>query len=275
MGFPVYAVDSDVEREPREADHFVSPITVSTQPRTADDKGDVVSGCLRVNNGKNLERREEAENVDQIRADSRLGSQDPAETPRGNVQDCIVPQGEHPNGATNVLEPNMQHGEGVRQSLVATRPADVSGRVENLKPIKSPGPYLDLLTSDARRVESEARSKLQAEAEGDEGYNEVIDTPDTATDSNGLPRSTLFPPLGRMLSLLDGVGPPRSVGVFGKAITRRPRRPIGGRRSSKLIQTQPPVEVESEWHSEGTSNVNARPGAGASKSDDLSFFVGV
>jgi len=77
------------------------------------------------------------------------------------------------------------------------------------------------------------------------------------------------------LSLLDEAGPPRSVGGFGRAITRRPRRPAGGSRFGKLIQTQPPAEVESGWQSEGTSNVNVRSGAGASKSDDLSFFAGL
>lgn len=275
LGYPVSTVDSDVEREPEEADGFVSPITVSTQPRTADDKGDEVSGGLKVNDGKNLERWEEADNVDQIRADALLGSQDPAETPRRNVRDCIEPQGAYPSGTTSAWESDMRHGEGVRRSPATNQPTNVPERVEDSKPMESPKSHLDLRTNNARGVESEARSKLQAEAEGDEEGNEAIDTPKAAADSNGPPRPTLFPPLGKMLSFLDEVRPPHSVGVFGGAVTRRPRRPIGRSRSSKLIQTQPSAEVENEWQSEGTSNVNSRTGTRASNSDDLSFFAGL
>jgi len=70
---------------------FVPPITVSTQPRTFDDSGNVASGGLRLKDVKNLEGLEEAENVDQhqSQAGSRFGSQDPAETAVGNVQDSI------------------------------------------------------------------------------------------------------------------------------------------------------------------------------------------
>jgi len=78
-----------------------------------------------------------------------------------------------------------------------------------------------------------------------------------------------------MLSLLDEAGPSRSLGGFGRTITRRPRRPIARRGFGKLFQTQSPAEVESGWQSEGTSNVNARPEAGVSKSDDLSYFAGL
>jgi len=128
----------------------------------------------------------------------------------------------------------------------------------------------DRLTVNARRVEVEARSKLQAEVEGDEE-----DTPSGMSNPSGPPHSTSLPPLGRMLSLLDETGPSRSLGGFGRTITRRSRRPVAGRRSVKLFQTQPPAEVESGWQSEGTSNVNARSGAGVSKSDDLSYFAGL
>ena len=272
-GRRVSAVDSDMEHELGEKDAFVPPITVSTQPKTTN--GDLVSGGLRVNNGKNLERREEAENVDhhQSGADSPLGSQDPAETPGGNVQDCIEPQGVRPNSTTDVWESELQHAEGGRQSPVASQPTNVPERAENSKPIESPNSYFNLLTNNRHRFESEARNKLQAEVEGDEEGDEVVGAPKAISDSNGPPHSTLVPPLGRMLSLLDEAGPPRSVGGLGRAITRRPRRPIGGNRFSKRFQTQPPAEVESGWQSEGTSNVNARPGA--SKSDDLSFFAGL
>jgi len=266
----VSAVDRDVEREPGEVDAFVPPITVSTQSKTIDANGDVASGSLRVNDGKSLERGE-AENVDQHQfgVDSPLGSQDPAETPRGNAQDCIEHQGAHP---MIILEPDMQHGESVRQPPAASQPAEVPERVENTKPMKSPQLFSDRLTIDARRVNSGPRSRLQAEVEGDEEDNEVIDVPRDVSDSNGPP---LFHPLGRMLSLLDEAGPPRSAGGLGRTLTRRPRRPIGRRRSSKLIQTQPPAEVESGWQSEGTSNVNPRSGTRITKSDDLSFFAGL
>jgi len=273
LGYRVSAVDSDVEDEPGKRDAFVPPITVSTQPKTIDDNVDVVSGGLEVNDGKRLERREEAENVDQyqFRANSSLGSQDPAETSRGNVQDYIEPQGAHPNGTTNVSESDMLHGVGIRQSPTASQPAHVPEKVETLKPMKSPKPCFDRPS----RAESEARSKLQSEVEGDEEDHEAVDASKAMTNPNEPPHSTLFPPLGRMLSLLDEAGPPRSVGGFGRAITRRPRRPTGGHKFSKLIQTQPLAEVESGWQSEVTSNVNARSGAGASKSDDLGFFAGV
>lgn len=273
LGYPVSTVDSDVERKAQEADAFISPITVSTQPKTADDKGDVVSGGLKVNDGKNLERWE-ADNVDQIRVDASLGSQGPAETPRGNVRDCIEPQGVCPRRTTSAWESDARHGEGVRKSPATNQHSNVLESVEDSKRMASPKSLLDLRTNNARGIESEARSKLQAEVEGDED-NEAIDTPKAAVDSNGPPRPTLFPPLGKMLSLLDEVGPPHSVGVFGGAVTRRPRRPMGRSRSSKLIQTQPSAEVENEWQSEGTSNVNGRTGARASKSDDLSFFAGL
>lgn len=274
LGYRVPAADCDVEHEHGKGDGLIPPITVSTQLRTADDNGDVVSGGERVNDGKELERWEEAGNMDQhqSRVDSPLNSQDPAETPRGNVQDGVEPQGvPRPNGTTNVLESDMLHGVDVRQPPAAGRPVCIPENVENSKSMKSPKPRSDRLS----RAESEARSKLQAEVEGDEEGHEAVGASKAITDPNGPPRSTLFPPLGRMLSLLDEVGPPRSVGGFGKVITRRSRRPIGGSKFSKLIQTQPPAEVESGWQSEGTSNVNARSGAGASKSDDLSFFAGL
>jgi hypothetical protein len=134
----------------------------------------------------------------------------------------------------------------------------------------------DRLAVDARRVESGARSQLQAEVEGDEEDAELVDTSKGVTNSNGPPHSTSFPPLGRMLSLLDEAGPSRSLGGFGRTITIRSRRPISGRRFSKGFQTQPVAEVERGWQSEGTSsNVNARSGAGASKSDDLTYFAGL
>jgi len=62
---------------------------------------------------------------------------------------------------------------------------------------------------------------------------------------------------------------------FDRVITRRPRRSNGGGRFRRPFQTEPPAEVENWWQSEGTSNLNARPGAGASKSDDLDFFAGL
>jgi len=274
LGYRVSAADSDVEHEHGKGDGFVPPITVSTQPKPADDNGDAVSGGERVNDGKELERWEEAGSMDQhqSRVGSPLNSQDPAETPRGNVQVGVEPQGvPYPNGTTSVSESDMLHGVDIRQSPTVGRPAYVPEEADNSKSIKSPKPRSDRPS----QAESEARSKLQAEVEGDEEGHEAIGASRAMTDSNGPPRSTLFPPLGRMLSLLDEVGPPRSVGGFGKAITRRPRRPNGGSRFSKLFQTQPPAEVESGWQSEGTSNVKARSGAGASKSDDLNFFAGL
>ncbi|KAF9647856.1 hypothetical protein BDM02DRAFT_2481420 [Thelephora ganbajun] len=277
LGYRVSAVGSDMEREPGEADDLIPPITVSTQPKTTDNNGDVVPGGLRLNDGNKLKGREEAENVDQhqLGTDSPFGSQDSAETPRGNVQDCIESEGVHPDSIINVWEPGIQQGNGVRQSPAAGQPADVPGRVENSKPMESPQSPFDRLTRNVHRVESEARSRLQAEVEGDEEDMEVIGAPKEVTNSNRPPHCMPFPPLGRMLSLLDEVGPSRSVGGFGKAITRRPRRPIGGSKSSKLFQTQPPAEVENGWQSEGASNINARSRASASKSDDLSFFAGL
>jgi hypothetical protein len=276
LGYRTSAVDSDVERDPGGTDAFVPPITVSTQPRTSDDNGNVVSGGLKLNDVKNLKGLEGAENVDQnqTEADSRFGSQDPDETPVGNVQDCIGPQEAHPNNTKNVWEPDMQQGNGVRQFPAVIQPADHPDRVENPKRVEPLMSSFDRLTVNTRRVEPEARSKLQSEVEGDEEDTEVIGTPKEAIISNGPPRFTTSPPLGRILSLLDEVGPSRSLGGFGRAITRRPRRPIAGRRFSKLFQTQPPAEVESGWQSEGTSNVNARTEAGV-KSDDLSYFAGL
>ena len=277
LGYRAPVVDSDVEGEHGVADALGPPITVSTQPRTADDNGNVVSGGLRLNNGKNLKGREEAENVDQHQfgAGPPLGSQDSAETPRGNVQDCIELQGVRPHSIANVCESDTRQMDGVRHSSAASQPADFPDRVENPKPMEPLKSSFDFLINNAHRVESEARIKLQAEVEGDEEDNEVVGASKEVTDSNGPPHSTSFPPLGRMLSLLDETEPPRWVGGFGRAVTRRPRRPIGGNRFSKLFQTQPPPEVESGWKSEGTSNVNVRPGDGASKSDDLSFFAGL
>lgn len=277
LGYRAPAADSDVEREPGVADALGPPITVSTQPRTSDDNGDVVSGGLRLNNGNNLKGREEVENVDQHQfgAGPPLDSQDPAETPRGNVQDCIGLQGVRPHSTTNVYESDTRQVDGVRHTPAASQPADVPVRVENPKPMEPLESSFDCLINNVHRVESEARSKLQAEVEGDEEDNEGVGASKEVTDSNGPSHSTPFPPLGRMLSLLDDAGPPRWAGGFGRAITRRPRRPIGGSRFGKLFQTQPLVAVESGWQSEGSSNVNARPGAGLSKSDDLSFFAGL
>lgn len=267
LGHRTSTVDSDVERDPGETDAFVPPITVSTQPKTSDDIGKV----------KDLEGLEEAENVDQNQpgANSRFSSQDPVETPVGNVQDCIGPQGVYPNDIENVLESDMQQGDGVRQSPTTIQPADSPDRVGGSKQVEPLMSSFDRLTVNARRVESEARSKLQAEVEGDEGDTEAIGTPKEVTNSSGPSRLTSFPPLGRLLSLLDEAGPSRSLGEPGRTITRRPRRPIAGRRFSKRFQTQPPAEVENGWQSEGTSNVNARSGAGASKSDDLNYFAGL
>ena len=274
LGYRASVADSDVEGEPREADAFVPPITVSTQPRTAGVNGDVASGGSRLKDGKSLKGREEAENVDQPGVDSPLCSQVPAETPRGNVQDCIEAQGAHPHSINNLWEPDARKNDGVRQSPVASLPADVPDRIENSKPMEHLKSYSDGLANNPFRVESEARSKLQAEVEGYEEGSEVIGTSKEVTDPSGPPHSTPFPPLGRMLSLLDGTGPSRSVDGFGRAITRRPRWPIRGRRFN-VFQTQPSAEVESGWQSEGTSNVDARPRVGASKSDDLSFFAGL
>jgi hypothetical protein len=266
------ALDSDREHEPREGDALVPPITVSTQFRTADDNRKVVSGGLRFNNGKNMKGREETENVDQHqpKGDSLSGSQDPAET--RSVQGRVEPQGVRPHGVTNIWESDTRKGEGIQQSPAASQPTAVP---ENSKPMGPLKPHLDSPTNNVRRVESEARSRLQAEVEGDEEGNKVTGTSKEVTASDGPPHSTPFPPLGRVLSLLDETGPPRSADGFGRAITRRPRRPIGGRGSRKRFQTQPPVEVESGWQSDGTPNANARPGAGVSKSDDLSFFAGL
>lgn len=267
LGYRTSAVDSDVERDPGGTDAFVPPITVSTESRTSDDNGKVASGGLILNDVKNFEGLEEAENVDQNQpeADSRFGSQDPDETPVGKVQDSIDPQDVHPNNTKNAWEPDMQQGNG-----------DPPDRIENSKRVEPLMSSFDRLTVNARRVEPEARSKLQAEVEGDEEDTEAIGTPKEAINSNGPPRFTSFPPLGRMLSLLDEAEPSRSLGGFGGAITRRPRRPIAGRRFGKPFQTQPAVEVESGWRSEGTcSNVHARSEAGVSKSDDLSYFAGL
>lgn len=271
------AVDSDLDYDPEDRDAFVPPITVSTRSKTSDDSECVVSDGLRLDDVKNLEGLEEAENVDQNQpeVDSRFGSQDPAETPVGNVQDCIVPQEVHPSNTRNVWEPNIWQGDGVRQSPPAIHPADLPDRVGNLKQVEPLMSSFDRLTVNIRRVELEARSKLQAEVEGDEEATGVIGTPKEVSNLSGPPRFTSFPPLGRMLSLLDETGPSRSLGGFGRAITRRPRRPIAGRRFSKLFQTQSPPEVESGWQSEGASNVSARPEVGVSKSDDLSYFAGL
>ena len=277
LGYRTLVVDSDAERDPGETDAFMPPITVSTQSKTSDDSGNVASAGLRLNDVKNLEGLEEAENVDQHQSEahSRFSSQDPAETPVRNVQDCIVPQEVHPSNTKNGLEPGMQQGDGLRQSPSAIQPADLPHRVENSKQVEPLMSSFDRLTVNVRRVESEARSKLQAEVEGDEEDTELIGTPREVTNSNGPARFTSFPPPGRVLSLLDETGPSRSLGGFGRAITRRPRRPIAGRRCSKLFQTQSPTEVESGWQSEGPSNVNSRSGAGVSKSDDLSYFAGL
>ena len=270
LDYRTSAVDSDMERDPGETDAFVAPITVSTQPRAFDVSGNVVSDGLRLNDVKNLEGLEEAENVDQNQFEA--DSQDPAETPVGNVHDCIGPQEVHPNDSKNVWGPDVQQSDGVRQSPSTIQPAPLPDGVKHSKmqvePLMS---SFDRLTVDARRVESEARSKLQAEVEGDEEDTEVIGTPNGVINSSGPPRFAPFPPIGKMLSLLDVAEPSRSLGGFGRAITRKPRRPIAGKR----FQTQPPTEVESGWQSEGTtSNVNARSGAGVSKSDDLSYFAG-
>ena len=276
LGYRTPAVDSDVERDPGGTDAFGAPITVSTQSKTSDDNGNVASGGLGLKDVKNLEGLE-AENVDQnqFEAGSRLGSQDPAEPPAGNVQDCIGPQKVHPNNTRNVWEPDIQQGDGVRHSPPAIQPADLPDKVENSKRVEPLMSSFDRLTVNARQVEPEARSKLQAEVEGDEEATEAIGTLKEATNSSGPPRLTPFPPPGRILSLLDEAGHSRSLGGFGRAITKRPRRSIAGRRFGKLFQTQPPAEVESGWQSEGTSNVNARSGAGVSKSDDLSYFAGL
>ena len=283
QGHRVSAADSDVERDPGETDAFGPPITVSTESKTCDDKGNVASGGLKLSDVKDWEGLE-AENVDQNQsgAGSRFSSQDPAETLLGNVQHCISPQGVRPH-STNIIDdwnPDMREEDDgvVRQSPpAANQPLDLPDGVEDSKPMKPLMSSFDRLTVNVRRVESEARSKLQAEVEGDEGDAEVVDTSKGVTNSNGPPHSTSFPPLGRMLSLLDEAGPSRSLGGFGRTITRRPRRPISGRRFSKGFQTQPAAEVESGWQSEGpSSNVNARrSGAGVSKSDDLSYFAGL
>jgi len=69
--------------------------------------------------------------------------------------------------------------------------------------VKSSKSRLDRLS----RAESEARSKLQAEVEGDEEGHDAVGASKAITDPNGPPRSTLFPPLWRILSLPDEVGP--------------------------------------------------------------------
>lgn len=274
------AVDSDVQRDPGGTNAFGPPITVSTQLWTSDNNGDVDPGGLKLNDVMNLEGRREAENVDQNRsgAGSRIGSQDPAETSLlGNVQDCIGHSGVNPHNAAIVWESNTREGDdGIRQSPAANLSTDLPDRVQDLKPMKPLMSSFDRLTVDARRVESAgARSKLQAEVEGDEEHTGVVGASKGKTNTSGPPHSTSFPPLGRMLSLLDEAGPSRSLGGLGKAITRRPRRPIARRGFSKAFQTQPDVEVENGWESEGPLNVNARSGAGVSKSDDLSYFAGL
>jgi len=277
LRYRVPAIDSDMEREPGKPDSLVPPITVSTQPRTADDNREVVSGGLKLNGGKNLEGREEAENVDQHQpgADTPFGSQGPAETLRGNAHHYIGLQGVHPHNPTNVLVSDVRQGESLRRSPVASQPIGAPDRVDNSKSMKPLKSHFDRLTNNSPRVEPEARSKLQAEAEGDEEEKEATGTSKEVTDSNGPPHSTPFPPLGRMLSLLDGAGPSRSADGFGKLITRRPRRSTGGNRIRKVFQTQSPTEVANGWQSEGARNVDARPGAGFSKSDDFSFFAGL
>ena len=275
LGDRVSAVDSDVEHEPGEADALVPPITVSTQSKTADDNGEVVSNGFKLNDGKNLKGREEADNVHQHQsgAGPPLGSQDPAEALRGNVQDYIEHQGVRSHTTTNIWKSDIRQGEDAQRSPSASRPAIA---LENPKPITPLKSYFDHFTNNVRRIESEARSKLQAEVEGRDGEDDgTISTPKEVPASNGPPHTTPFPALRKMLSLLDESGPSRSADRFGRVITRRPRRPNGGDRIRKLFQTQPPAEIESGWQSEGTSNDNARPGAGASKSDDLSFFAGL
>ena len=274
LGDRVPPVESDVEREPREGDALVPPITVSTRSKTTDDNGEVVPGGLGLNDGKKPKGREETENVDQHQfgANSPFGSQRPSEPPRGNVQDRIERHGVQPHLITSVWEPDMRQGEGARRSPAASQPAESPDRVEDSKPPES---HSYRLASNVRQVESEVRSKLQAEVEGDEGDDEAIETSKEVTASSGPPHPAPFPQLGRILSTLGESGPPRSVDGFGRVITRRPRRPNGANKFRKLFQTQPPVEVESGWKSAGTSNVDVRPGAGASKSDDLSFFAGL
>jgi hypothetical protein len=273
LGHRTSGVDNDLEPEPGETDALVPPITVSALPNTFKNNGDIVSAGLKLDDVKGLKRREEAENVDQDQfgAGSLFRSQDPAETLLGNVQDCIGPLGvHHPHSTTILWDPDMQQGGGVRQSPAPTGPPD---KVENSKPLIS---SFDRLTVNARRVESEGRSKLQAEVEGNEEHNDAIGTSKEVSDLSGPPPHPIpFLPLGRVLSLLDETGPSRSLGGLGRAITRKPRRPITRSRSNKLFRTQPPAEVENGWQSEGTFNVNARSGPGASKSDDLSFFAGL
>ena len=277
LDYRTSAVDSDGERDPGGTDASAPPITVSTQSKTSDNNGDVVPGGLQLNDVMGMKRRQEAEHVDQNQfgANPSFSSQDPAETPLGNVLNCIGPQGVHPHDAGNVRDPDTQQGDGIRHSPLASKPADFFDSIEHSKPIKPLVSSFDRLTVNAPRVESGARSKLQAEVEGDEEHDEVIGPSKQVTNSNGPPHSTSFPPLGRMLSLLDEAGPSRSLGGFGRTITKRPRRPIARRRSSKQFQTQPTAEVENGWQSEGNFNVNARSGAGVSKSDDLSFFAGL
>ena len=268
LGYHVYGVDSDVEREPRRADALVPPITVSTQSKTANDNKEAVPGGSRLNYGKNLKGREEGENVDQPGAGSPLGSPGPAETFRGNVQDSI----EHHSSAS-VLERCMRRGDRVLHPPAASQPADIPHRIEDSKLSRSLESYFDGLADGARQVESRVWNELQAEVEGDAEDNEVSGAPKEVITSNWPPHSAPFPLPGKILSPLDESGPSRSLDGFGRAITRRPRRSDEGNRYRKLFQTQPPVEVESrQWQSEG---VDARPGAGASKSDDLSFFAGL
>ena len=271
LDYRASVVDSDGERKPKERDALVPPITVWTQPKTADDNGEVVS------DGENLKGREGAENVHQHQfgVDSPLGSQDPAETLLRNVEGCIERQDVQSHSATIAWESDMRRGGGVQQSPSASHPVKIPDSVENPKPMKPLKAYFDHLTDNARRVESEARSKLQAEVEGDKEDNGIIGTSRDATASNGPSNPTPFPILRKMLSLLDESGPSRSSDGLGRVITKRPKRPNGGSRYRKLFQTQPPAEVERGWQSEGPSNANARPGAGASNSDDLSFFVGL
>ena len=276
LGYRVSAVDSDVEREPRGPDALVPPITVSTLSKTADDNGKVVPGNSRLNCGKKLKGREEAENVHQhqLGAGSPLGFQDSSGPLRGNVQDRIERQEVGPNTTMGVWEADMWQGGGARHSPAAG--ADIPDRVGDLKPPTPLKPCFDHLTNSARRVESEARSRLQVEVEGEEGDDQVNGTSKEVTVStNGPPRPAPFPPLGQMLTPLGKSGPSRPGDGFRSAITRRPRRPNGGNRFRKPFQSQPPIEVESGWQNVGTSNVDVRPGGGASKSDDLSFFAGL
>ena len=125
------AAGCDVEHEHGKGDGFVPPITVSTQLKTADDNGDVASGGEKVNDGKDLERWEEAGNMDQHqpRVGSPLISQNPAEAPPRGTCRIREPQGVPlPNGTTNLSESDILHGVDIRQSPAAGRPAYVPER---------------------------------------------------------------------------------------------------------------------------------------------------